>query len=87
MFKAVTDLASISIAYCAPCAEMLRALKTAEELLVDYEDQIEQVTLIPSGDSVFEVAVNGSLVFSKARSGRHPEDGEVVRKVGEKLNG
>jgi selT/selW/selH-like putative selenoprotein len=79
------ELATISIEYCAPCAEMLRAIKATEELLVEFEDQIEKISLIPSGDSVFEVAVNGSLVFSKMRLGRHPEDGEVIRKVGEKL--
>ena len=80
-----SELSSITIEYCAPCAEMLRAIKATEELLIEYEDQIEKITLIPSGDSVFEVAVNGSLVFSKMRLGRHPEDGEVIQKVGEKL--
>ena len=65
----------------------MRALKAAEDLLIEYEDQIEQISLVPSGDSVFEVAVNGSLVFSKARSGRHPTEGEVIQKVGEKLGG
>jgi selenoprotein W-related protein len=80
------QLATINIEYCAPCAEMLRAIKATEELLIEFEDQIEKISLVPSGDSVFEVAVNGSLVFSKRRLGRHPEDGEIVRKVAEKLS-
>jgi selenoprotein W-related protein len=41
--------------------------------------------LIPSEGGVFEVSVNGELVFSKYRLGRHAEPGELVRKVGEKL--
>ena len=32
------------------------------------------------------MAVDGDLVFSKARLGRHAEEGEVVRRVGEKLD-
>ena len=43
------------------------------------------MTLIPSEGGVFEVSVDGELVFSKYRLGRHAEPGELVRKVGEKL--
>jgi len=80
-------LANIRIEYCAPCAEMLRAIQTAQELLIEFEDQIDQIALAPSGDSVFEVSVNGALVFSKRRLGRHPTEGEVARSVRDKLNG
>jgi len=31
-----------------------------------------------SGGGVFEVSVDGSLLFSKRSSGRFPEDGEVL---------
>jgi len=37
------------------------------------------VKLIEGKDGVFEVVVNGNLVFSKRRIGRFPEDGEVAR--------
>jgi selenoprotein W-related protein len=80
-------LATIRIEYCAPCAEMLRAIQTAQELLIEFEDQIDTITLAPSGDSVFEVSVNGTLVFSKRRLGRHPDDGEVLKNVSAKLSG
>lgn len=36
------------------------------------------VTLLPSGGGVFEVTVDGALVFSKKALGRHAEPGEVV---------
>ena len=35
--------------------------------------------LIPSGGGRFEVARDGTLVFSKKALGRHAEAGEVVR--------
>jgi selenoprotein W-related protein len=34
--------------------------------------------LIPSGGGVFEVSVDGELVFSKAKAGRFPTEEEVV---------
>ena len=42
-------------------------------------------TLIPSGGGVFEVTVNGKLVFSKKALGRHPKDGEVLPLIQEVL--
>jgi len=37
--------------------------------------------LVASRGGVFEVSVDGVLVFSKRESGRFPEDGEVVRRI------
>ncbi len=39
------------------------------------------VELIPSSGGVFEVTVDGKLVFSKKELGRFPEPGEVVGKL------
>jgi selenoprotein W-related protein len=54
------------------------------ELLNEFEDRIAAITLKPSGGGVFEVTVNGGLVYSKRNTGRHAEPGEVtglVRKL------
>jgi selenoprotein W-related protein len=40
-----------------------------------------EVTLLKSSGGVFEVTVDGTLVFSKKAVGRHAEPGEVVRLV------
>lgn len=36
---------------------------------------------------VFEVTVEGELVFSKAALGRHAHDGEVLRLIAERSDG
>jgi selenoprotein W-related protein len=41
------------------------------------------VRLIPSSGGVFEVKVDGKVVFSKKASRRHAEPGEVVRLIRE----
>ncbi|MCA2001532.1 MAG: Rdx family protein [Chloroflexi bacterium] len=53
----------------------------AEELLKNDEERIESLTLIPSDGGRFEVVVNGSLVYSKLKTGRHAEPGEVATLV------
>jgi selenoprotein W-related protein len=55
------------------------------ELLRKYEAEIARLSLVPSDAGKFEVEVNGDLLFSKVRTGRHAEPGEVVTLVGERL--
>ena len=80
------NLAKINIEYCGECGDAGVALRATEDLLAAYEDRIAHVTLIPSWNGVFEVVVNGTLVFSKTKLGRHAQAGELVRLVGEKLD-
>jgi len=53
----------------------------AHELLKQFEPDIQALNLIPSDGGRFEVSVNGDLIFSKKRLGRHAEAGEVVELV------
>jgi selenoprotein W-related protein len=56
------------------------------ELLQDYEHQIESITLIPSEGGRFEVTVDGDLIYSKLRTGRHADPGEIIQLV-QKVSG
>jgi selenoprotein W-related protein len=51
----------------------------AAELKQSYPDA--EVQLIPSSGGVFEVKVDGALVFSKKAIRRHAEPGEVVQLI------
>ncbi|UCD97726.1 MAG: Rdx family protein [Chloroflexota bacterium] len=54
------------------------------ELLNEFEYDIESFSLVPSDGGRFEVSVNGDLIYSKLKTNRHPEPGEVatlLRKV------
>lgn len=78
-------LTKINIEYCGECGDAPVALKATEELLTAYEDRITGITLIPSWNGVFEVVMDGTLIFSKTRLGRHAHTGELVKLVGERL--
>ncbi len=50
----------------------------SSELLKEFEHLIESVALVPSDGGRFEVSVNGQLIYSKLKSKRHVEPGEVI---------
>jgi selenoprotein W-related protein len=50
----------------------------ANDLLKNFEPEIESITLVPSDRGQYEITVNNQLVYSKLESGRHAEPGEVV---------
>ncbi len=44
---------------------------------------MSELVLVPSRGGVFEVEVDGELVFSKKETGRHAEYEEILKKVRE----
>jgi len=49
----------------------------ANDLLKKFEPEIETLTLLPSDGGRFEVTVNEELLYSKLKTGRHAEPGEI----------
>jgi selenoprotein W-related protein len=78
----------ISIEYCAPCGYIPRVLELTAEVMQDrsVEAYVRSWKLIPSRGGVFEVTVNGELVFSKKALGRHAEAGEIKTSIETLLN-
>jgi selenoprotein W-related protein len=58
-----------------------------DELLKAIEPEIKSLRLIPSSGGVFEITVNGDLVFSKKTLGRHAQPGEILPLVKAKIPG
>jgi selenoprotein W-related protein len=75
----------ISIEYCSRCRFILRATWMAQELLMTFADEIGEVALIPGQGGVFDVRVDGVLVFSKSVEGRFPEAGELKQLVRDRI--
>jgi selenoprotein W-related protein len=53
----------------------------AGEIIEEYGDQLESITLASSKGGRFEVEVNGQLIYSKLQTHRHPAPGEVVNDI------
>lgn len=73
--------ARVRILYCAQCNWMLRAAWLAQELLGTFGGDLEEVALAPGTGGIFEVTVNGTLVWSRAAEGRFPEAKELKQRV------
>jgi selenoprotein W-related protein len=48
------------------------------DLLTNYQHVIGDLRLVAGNNGVFNVAVNGDRIYSKAQTGRHAESGEVL---------
>jgi selenoprotein W-related protein len=54
-------------------------VSAAADLLHNYQHVIDELTLVTGSKGVFDVEVDGALVYSKRETGRHAEPGEVLR--------
>lgn len=60
-------------------------MRTAKDLLHDYQHVIADLAIVTASGGVFDVEVDGALLFSKKRVGRHAHDGEVLELFREQI--
>ncbi len=65
------------IQFCTQCRWLLRAAWMAQELLTTFETELGEVALVPGTGGVFEVRLDGELIFSRRQEGRFPESKEL----------
>lgn len=54
-------------------------MRAVQDLLHDYQHVIESLELVTGSGGVFDVEVDGELLYSKKATGRHAEPGEVLQ--------
>jgi selenoprotein W-related protein len=52
-----------------------------ESLLTHYKFDVSGLNLRPGSKGVFDVSLDGELVFSKHKEGRFPEAGEIIEAI------
>lgn len=75
----------VDIDYCTGCRWLLRAAWMAQELLTTFEGEIDELTLRPGSGGVFDVRVNGELIWSRRSAGRFPDITELKRAVRDRV--
>lgn len=53
-------------------------MSAANDLLTNYQHVISELKMVTGGQGIFDVAVNGELIYSKHQTGRHDNPGEVL---------
>jgi len=71
---------AIAIAYCTQCNWMLRAAWMAQELLSTFSLELGAVTLIPGTGGIFEIRLDGELLWERKRDGGFP-DSRVLKQL------
>lgn len=80
------DAPELEIEYCTQCRWLLRAAWMAQELLTTFESDLGKVALVPGTGGIFEVRLNGELLFSRKEHGRFPESKELKQLVRDRID-
>lgn len=75
----------VDIHYCTQCRWLLRAAWMAQELLTTFEQELGEVALVPGTGGIFEVKLNGAVIFSRKQEGRFPESKELKQLVRDRI--
>ena len=71
----------VEIEYCTQCRWLLRAAWLAQELLTTFDADLNAVSLMPGTGGVFEVRLNGAVLYSRKTEGRFPESKELKQLI------
>jgi selenoprotein W-related protein len=75
----------VEIQYCTQCRWLLRAAWIAQELLTTFENELGELALVPGTGGIFEVRVDGEVIFSRNQEGRFPESKELKQLVRDRI--
>ena len=53
-------------------------MSAVSDLLSNYQHVIDDLRVVMGSKGVFDVTVDGEMLYSKHATGRHAEDGEVL---------
>lgn len=75
------ELAQVVVTYCPLANYTPVARRLAGSLQREFAGEAVEVELVPASGGVYEVSVNGRLVFSKRATYRLPDDDEIFYHV------
>ena len=76
----------VAITYCSQCRFILRASWMAQELLMTFGEDLGALCLVPGSGGIFEVRLDGELIFDRKAAGRFPESKELKQLVRDRID-
>jgi selenoprotein W-related protein len=76
-------MTQVDIEYCVPCGMRDRAVNLQTAILAEFGQQVESVALVTGDSGIFEVSVDGDLVFDKDEDDYDVD--AIVDAVGERV--
>ncbi|HLE54695.1 MAG TPA: Rdx family protein [Thermoplasmata archaeon] len=78
-------MVDVSITYCVPCRYQFKAIQDADAILKEFGERLTALRLVPGNRGVYDVAVDGDLIFSLDETERFPETRELLGKIRARL--
>jgi selenoprotein W-related protein len=76
----------VAITYCTQCQWLLRAAWMAQELLSTFGADLGGVTLVPGTGGIFQVTVDGTLVWDRKSDGGFPDAKVLKQRVRDRID-
>ncbi len=77
----MSEKPAVTISYCTQCNWLLRSGWMAQELLSTFATEIGSVTLVPGTGGIFEIRVDGEIVWERKRDGGFPDVKALKQRV------
>lgn len=71
----------VTITYCLPCRYQPKAIQDADAILKEFGEELSDLRLVPGDRGVYNVEVDGQLIFSLDKATRFPETSELIQKI------
>ncbi|HEX9341684.1 MAG TPA: Rdx family protein [Thermoplasmata archaeon] len=76
----------VLIRYCVPCRYQGKAIQDADAILKEFGEELSDLRLVPGAHGVYDVEVDGTLVFSLDKAMRFPESSELIRTIRSRID-
>ena len=77
---------ALTITYCTQCNWLLRAAWMAQEVLSTFSLEIGEVTLKPGTGGIFEIHLDGALIWERKRDGGFPDVKQLKQMVRDRID-
>ena len=75
----------ILIRYCLPCRYQPKAMQDADAILKEFGPALSGLRLVPGDHGVYDVEVDGQLIFSMDQAERFPETTELIETIRKRI--
>ena len=75
----------VTITYCVPCRYQFKAMQDADAILKEHGERLTALRLVPGDHGVYDVALDGEVLFSLDRAEHFPETRDLVQTIGARL--
>lgn len=77
----MADKPVVTIHYCTQCNWLLRSAWMAQELLHTFAGDLSAVTLQPGSGGVFEISIDGQVIWERKQEGGFPDAAALKQRV------